>query len=90
MARVSQAAGSSLRRKASEVSGGQNSAPKRAMLRSASRLKKAAHCRSRLQKLAATSASSARLNQQALQRASQSGGGTGLADLMPRPRATSG
>jgi len=76
MASVSQVPWATLARKAGLVSGGKNSPTKRPMLRSASRLKNCAHCRSSVQKLATTSASTPTVNQQALQRASNSGGGS--------------
>jgi hypothetical protein len=49
---------------------------KRPMLRAASSEKNCAHCRSSDQKLATTSTSRPSVNQQALQRASNSGGGS--------------
>jgi hypothetical protein len=76
MASVSQAATATLCRKAGEVSGGKNSPTKRPMLAAASAEKNCAHCRSSDQKLATTSASRPTVNQQALQRASNSGGGS--------------
>ena len=75
IASVSQVPTSTLCRKGPERSGGKNSARKRPMLRAASSDRNCAHCRSRLQKLATTSASTAAVNQQALQRASNNGGG---------------
>ena len=59
-----------------EVSGGTNSARKRPMLCAASSDRNWAHCRSSDQKLATTSSTRAALNQQALQRALNSGGGS--------------
>ena len=75
MARVSQAPMATLRRNSGDVSGGKNSPTKFPMLRSASSDRNWAHCRSRDQKLATTSTTMPSVNQQALQRASNSGGG---------------
>ncbi len=75
MASVSQAATVTLCRKAGEVSGGKNSPTKRPMLCAASSEKNWAHCKLSDQKLATTSSSRPTTNQQALQRASNSGGG---------------
>jgi hypothetical protein len=75
MANVSQVPSSTLRRNTGEVSGGKNSARKRPMLRSACSDRNCPHCRFSVQKLASTRATTAAVNQQALQRALNSGGG---------------
>ncbi|MCY1370722.1 hypothetical protein D9M69_578270 [compost metagenome] len=76
MASVSQVPSATFFRKSGEVSGGTNSARKRPMLCAASSDRNCAHCRSSDQKLATTSSTRAALNQQALQRALNSGGGS--------------
>ena len=76
MARVSQAAKATLRTNTGDRSGGKNSPTKRAMLRAASMDNRACHSSPKVAKLATTSASTAAVNQQARQRASNSGGGS--------------
>jgi len=75
MAKVSQVPTITLWRKAVDVSGGKNSATKRPMLRRASIDRNCRHWRSSDQKLATTSARMPVVNQQAVQRALNSGGG---------------
>ena len=76
MASVSQAAETTLLTNLGDISGGKNSARKRYMLRPASRDAKEAQSRSRDTKLAMTNTSKATVNQQALHRALNKGGGS--------------
>jgi hypothetical protein len=76
MASVSQAAETTLLTNLGDISGGKNSAIKRYMLRPASKDAKEAQSRSKDTKLEMTNTSKASVNQQALHRASNKGGGS--------------
>ena len=76
IANVSSVAGSSFARKETDRLGWSNSARNRPMRLTASPEKNLAHCKSSDQKLAPTSTATATTNQQARQRASNSGGGS--------------
>jgi hypothetical protein len=75
MAKVSQAAQTTLFTNTGDRSGGKNSVTKRPMLRAASMDAKDAQSKSSDTKLATTSTNKAAVNQQARQRASNKGGG---------------